>query len=142
MLYPLKGIGENINAIAEMRHDVTAEKELESQVLRRHHHLEALSRVSTATSGVKDLDDVLRVCLDIALEVVNGEIGGILLFDEERRKLRYRISRGLSPKYVEQMEMAPGEGIAGSVLKKGTPVLVEDITQDSRVIHHDLISTE
>jgi signal transduction histidine kinase len=91
---------------------------------------------------VKDLDDVLRVCLDIALEVVNGEIGGILLFDEERRKLRYRISRGLSPKYVEEMELAPGEGIAGSVLKKGTPVLVEDITQDPRVIHHDLISTE
>ena len=141
-MYPLRDSRGNISAIAELRRDVTIEKEMEHQVLRRHHHLQVLSRISSATSGLRNLNSILNVCLDIALESVDGEIGGILLFDEQKQRLRYRVSRGLSAKYVEKMEMAPGEGVAGRVVKTGEPILVEDISKDARVAHNDLISTE
>jgi len=141
-MYPLRDNRGNISTIAELRRDVTVEKEMEHQVLRRHHHLQALSRISSATSGLRNLNSILNVCLDIALESVDGEIGGILLFDEQKQRLRYRVSRGLSAKYVEKMQMAPGEGIAGRVVKIGEPILVEDISKDTRVVHKDLISTE
>lgn len=141
-MYPLRDRHGNINAVAELRRDVTEKREMENQILRRHHHLEALSRISSATSGLWDLDAILNVCLDVALEVVNGEIGGILLLDEQRQRLHYRVYRGLSAKYAEKMHMVVGEGIAGRVVKAREPILLEDISKDPRVTRPDLVSTE
>ena len=142
IMHPLRDSRGDINAIAELRRDVTAEREMEHQILRRHHHLHALSRISTATSGIRKLEGILNLCMDIALEAVNGEIGGILLLDEQTQKLYYRVYRGLSAKYTEDMKIAVGQGVAGRVAKAGEPILLEDISKDPRVAHPDLISTE
>ena len=142
IMHPLRDSHGNINAIAELRRDVTAEREMEHQIIRRHHHLHALSHISTATSGLRNLEGILNVCLDIALEAVNGEIGGILLLDEQTQKLHYRVYRGLSAKYAEDMKMGVGQGVAGRVAKAGEAILLEDISKDPRVAHPDLISTE
>ncbi|MBM4452405.1 MAG: GAF domain-containing protein [Chloroflexi bacterium] len=141
-MYPLKDHEGNVCAIVETRRDVSAERKMEQEVFRRHHHLHALSRISNATSGLRNLDAILNVCLDIALEAVNGEIGGILLLDEDSQKLHYSVSRGLSPKYTQQMKMPIGQGIAGRVAKTGEPVLLEDISRDPHVALSDLVSTE
>jgi two-component system NarL family sensor kinase len=141
-LYPLKDSQGDINAIAELRKDVTAERELENQILRRHHHLHALNRISSATSGLWDLDAILNIALDTVLEIIGAETGGILLFHEQTQKLSYRVYRGLSAKYVEQMEMSLGEGVAGRVAQTGEPVVLEDISRDPRAAYPDLVSTE
>jgi signal transduction histidine kinase len=141
-LYPLKDSQGDINAIAELRKDVSAERELENQILRRHHHLHALNRISSATSGLWDLDAILNIALDTVLEIIGAETGGILLFHEQTQKLSYRVYRGLSAKYVEQMEMSLGEGVAGKVAQTGEPVVLEDISRDPRAAHPDLVSTE
>ncbi len=141
-LYPLKDSQGNINAIVELRKDVTAERELENQILRRHHHLYALNRISSATSGLWDLDAILNIALDTVLEIIGAATGGILLFHEQTQKLSYRVYRGLSAKYVEQMEMSLGEGVAGRVAQSGSPIVLEDISRDPRAAHPDLVSTE
>jgi signal transduction histidine kinase len=142
ILYPLRDSQGNINAIAELRRDVTAERELENQILRRHHHLHALNRISSATSGLWDLDAILNIALDTVLEIINATTGGILLFNEQTQMLSYRIYRGLSAKYVEQMQMSLGEGVAGRVAETGGPIVLEDISRDPRAAHPDLVSTE
>ena len=141
-MYPLRDHHGNIHAVAELRRDVTAEREMEHQILKQHHYLHALSRISTATSGLWDLDAILNVCLDTVLEVVNGEIGGILLLDEQNERLRYQAYRGLSAKYAEEMKMRVGEGIAGRVAQTGEPILLKDISEDARAARADLINTE
>jgi len=142
ILYPLKDKQGNINAIAELRKDVTVERELENQILRRHHHLHALNRISSATSGLWDLDAILNIALDTVLEIVNATTGGILLLHGQNQKLSYRVYRGLSAKYVEQMEMSLGEGVAGKVAETGEPIVLENISRDPRAAHPDLVSTE
>lgn len=142
ILYPLKDSEGNINAIAELRKDVTVERELENQILRRHHHLHALNRISSATSGLWDLDAILNIALDTVLEIVNATTGGVLLFHRQNQKLSYRVYRGLSAKYVEQMEMSLGEGVAGKVAETGEPIVLENISKDPRAAHPDLVSTE
>jgi len=142
ILYPLKDSQGNINAIAEVRKDVTAERELENQILRRHHHLHALNRISSATSGLWDLDAILNIALDTVLEIINATTGGVLLFHGQTQKLSYRVYRGLSAKYVEQMEMSLGEGVAGKVAETGEPIVLENISRDPRAAHPDLVSTE
>ncbi len=142
VLYPLRdGTGE-VTAIAEVRRDVTAERELEKQILRRYHHLHALSRISTATSGLWDLDAILNIALDTVLEIVDATTGGILLLDEQGQRLSYRVYRGLSATYVEQMQMKLGEGVAGRVAATGEPIVLEDVSMDQRAARLDLVSTE
>jgi formylmethanofuran:tetrahydromethanopterin formyltransferase len=121
--FPLRDGKGNVTGIVELKRDVTAERELESQLLRRHHQLLALSHISSAISGVQDLDTILRITLDSVLKLINSDIGGILLLDEETDRLYYRVQRGLSPRYAEEMRMPIGEGIAGSVAASGEPIV-------------------
>ena len=140
--YPLRNSYGNLKAMVELRRDVTAERELETQILRRHHQLLSLNHISSAVSGLWDLDSILRIALDSVLELINGTIGGILLLDEETKTLYYRIQRGLSAKYAKEMRMHLGEGIAGRVAQSGEPMLLEDISQDRRRARPDLITLE
>jgi signal transduction histidine kinase len=102
----------------------------------------ALSRVSAAVSGLRDLDAILEVALDTMLETMDGSIGGILLIDEQTQTLAYRVYRGLSDKYAEEMHLKVGEGIAGMVAQSGKSVLLEDISTDPRTFSVNRVSTE
>ncbi|UCH42791.1 MAG: GAF domain-containing sensor histidine kinase [Dehalococcoidales bacterium] len=114
----------------------------EEEIQKQQHELVALSRVSAALSGLWELDAILRVALDTMLDVMNGTIGGILLMDEETQSLAYRVHTGLSTRYVEEMQIGPGEGISGRVAESGKAILLEDISADPRVARPDLITTE
>jgi signal transduction histidine kinase len=140
--YPLRDRQGSTSAIVELRRDVTAERELEMQILRRHHQLLALSHISSAVSGLYDLDDILRTALDNVLQLVNSDIGGILLFDEDTNTLSYRVQRGLSAKYVEETQISVGDSIAGKAAETGEPIIVEDISKDRRITRPDLVLAE
>lgn len=140
--YPLRNSQGSTIAIVELLREVTAERELESQILRRYHQLRALSRISSSVASLQDLDTILKNALNNVLEVVNGAIGGILLLDEESGTLYYRVHRGLSARYAEDMRMPLGEGIAGNVAQTGEPMILEDISKDPRAAHPDMVSAE
>lgn len=108
----------------------------------QYEELLALSRVSAALSGLWDCDAVLKIGLDNVLNIMGGNIGGILLVDEKTKTLSYRVHQGLSEKYVKEMHISLGEGIAGRVAQTGEAILLEDISRDPRVTHPDLVSAE
>ncbi len=139
---PITDSQGNITAVTEVMRDVTEAKELEAKMAETHQHLLALHAIATEVSQSLELDTVLGSALDKTLEVMNGNIGGILLLDEERQKLCYRVHRGLSSRYVGEMCLNLGEGIAGKVAQTGEPLLSEDISTDPRAAQPQLISTE
>ena len=102
----------------------------------------ALSRISAALSGLWDLDAILGVGLDNALEYMHGTVGEILLIDEDSQSLSRRVHRGLSKEYVTGLRTSLGEGVTGSVAQSGKAVLLEDISSDPRVVHRELIIAE
>ena len=140
--YPLRDSHGKARAVVELRRDVTAERELETQILRRHHQLLALSHISGAVSGPRDLDAILRIALDNVLEIIDGAVGGILLLDNKTNTLHYRIQRGLYATDAEGMRLSLGEGIAGRVAQTGEPILLEDISKDPRIVRPDLVSAQ
>jgi signal transduction histidine kinase len=107
-----------------------------------YHDILALSRVSAAVSGLRDLDAILNVALDSVLHIMNGTVGGILLIDEQTQTLSYRVYRGLSDKYAQEMRLKMGEGVAGRVAQSAKSVLLEDISTDPRAASPDLITME
>jgi len=141
-MWPLKDSHGNIDAVVELRRDVSAEREREREILRRHYHLDALSRVSSAVSGLGSLPAILNVALDTVLQIFSGSVGGILLFDEKIQKLCYKVHRGLSAKYAGEMCLTMGEGIAGKVAQTGESILLEDISRNPGVTLPALISAE
>ncbi len=102
----------------------------------------ALSRVSAAISGLRDLDTILKIGLDTVLNIMNGDVGGIMLLDEQTKTLHYRVYHNLSAKYAEEMHLNLGEGVAGKVAQSGKSKLIEDISSERNAAHHSLISTE
>jgi len=140
--YPLRDKLGNTTAVIELRRDVSTDRELDAQILKRHNQLLALNRISNAVSGFQDLDTILNAILDDVLEIVNGTIGGILLTDTESDTLYYRAYRGLSTKYVDRVRIPLGDGITGSVAKTGEPMLLEDISKDPRTLNVDLVTEE
>jgi signal transduction histidine kinase len=101
-----------------------------------------LSRISAALSGLWDLDAILGVGLDSALDIMNGTIGEILLIDEQTQTLSHRVYRGYSKEFVEKIRLGLGEGITGSVAQSGKAILLEDISSDPRVAHRETVSAE
>ncbi|HUU63664.1 MAG TPA: GAF domain-containing sensor histidine kinase [Dehalococcoidia bacterium] len=126
----------NPTSLGSNLHDV------EGKTKKPYRELLALSRISAAVSGLWDLDAVLNVALDTVLEIMQGTIGGILIIDEQTQTLSYRVHRGLSDKYAEEIRLEVGEGVAGRVAQNGKAVLLEDISTDPRAAWLTLISTE
>lgn len=141
-MWPLRDSNGRIDAVVEVRRDVTPERELETDVLRRHYHLDVLSNVSSAVSGLWDLNEILNVVLDAVLQIFRGNIGIIFLFDEQTQEMYPKAHRGVSARFVSEMRLAKGEGISGKVAQTGEPILVEDISLDPGTARRDLVSTE
>jgi len=120
----------------------TKEREPGGKTEKRYHDLLALSRVSAAVSGLRDLDAILEVALDNVLHIMDGTVGGILLLDEQTQTLSYRVYRGLSAKYAEEAHLSLGEGIAGKVAQNGKSILLEDISADPYLVSSSLAHTE
>jgi signal transduction histidine kinase len=140
--YPLRDSQGNIEFVAELRRDISAQRELETNILRRHHQLLALNRISNAVCSLRNLDTILKVGLNNVLDIISGAIGGILILDERSRTLSYRVQHGLSAAYTEGMTIPIGEGIAGKVAQSGEPVLLEDVSKVPDVACPDLVSAE
>ena len=140
--YPFWDSHGNVKAIVELRRDVTEDSELEIHIIRRHHQLLALNYISSAVSGLQDLDAILNIALDNVLDIINGTIGGILLMDKEPDTLYYRMYRGLSAKYIDEVRLPLGEGISGRVAQTGEPILLEDVSKDPRTLNLDLVDAE
>jgi len=141
-MYPLKGQDEAVKGAVCLRRDVTAERQLESHILTRHHQVMALSRISSAVSGLRHLDDTLNVALDTVLEIIHGTIGIIMLLDDRTQELRCQVQRGLTTGTAEELRLQVGEGVAGGVAQTGEPALLKDISQDPRTARLDLVSAE
>ena len=98
------------------------------------HSLSLLFDVTRALSAVSNLNRLLRLILERAIEAVDAEKGSLMLFDDVTGELAIRVVFGLPDKEVEAKindgEIAcrtfkPGEGIAGEVFATGKPICVD-----------------
>ncbi len=134
--------GGGVSIKSRDKSGVTRTKGLESKAVAEHRGLSALRAITSVVSQSLDLDTVLSSALDKTLEIMKATTGGILLWDEERQMLCYRVQHGLSKEYVQEMCCRLGEGIAGRVAQTGEAILLEDISTDHRAARPGLIAAE
>jgi len=91
----------------------------------------AMSGILTSAVDLSSLDRTLSNALGKTLEIMNQRSGGILLLNDEERRLYYRAGFGLPKKYVQETSYGLGEGIPGMVAQTGRPVLISDVNKVS-----------
>ena len=140
---PLRDSSGKITQVVELTRDVTESKKQEKRILEANRHLLALNAIASTASQSLSLDIILNSALDKVLELIEGEVGGVLLLDEKSQTLSYRAHRGLSDQFVRGIAgIALGEGIAGRVAELGETLLVDDVSKDPRVSRRLVVAEE
>ncbi|MBU2461807.1 GAF domain-containing protein, partial [bacterium] len=68
--------------------------------------------------------------MKMAKTAMNAEASSLMLVDDETQELVFEVAEG--GKEIKEIRLKIGEGIAGWVAEKGEPLLVKDVSKDSR----------
>jgi sigma-B regulation protein RsbU (phosphoserine phosphatase) len=91
--------------------------------------LEKLIEAAKNVNSTLDLDRVLAIVVDNALQIVGCEHGTLYLVDEEKREIWSKVLR--ESRLVE-IRLAVGQGIAGYVAATGDVLNIRDVYEDIR----------
>ncbi len=94
---------------------------------------QAIWKVTQALRDADNLDNALAASLEAIIEALNSEAGTIWLLNKQSNRLIPMFNHG--PVDISGITIENGQGIAGSVVQKGEPVIVEDTTKDERFSH-------
>ena len=118
-----------INVLANLGAVARENAALISDLRTRNARLNALLEVSTAMSSTLDLNALLDLILERAIEMTQATTGAILLADDEGQQLTVQTSRGLADPHIT---LRPGQGITGWVMLEGASIRVPDVELDPR----------
>jgi signal transduction histidine kinase/PAS domain-containing protein len=131
-LSPLYDRRGNIIRVVELSRDVTESKELERRILEANRYLLAMNAIAATASQSLSLDVILNGVLDKVLELMDAEVGGILLTDGKSPGASYRILRGLdgqSAAGMASLELARKAAAQGEalVIDSAAPESIESL---------------
>ncbi len=95
----------------------------------RTRQLEALNEVGSATASTLELDVVLDIIIQKAMELIQAEAGSLLLVDQESEELVFHVAS--TPELIG-MRLPKNTGIVGQVTSQAAPMIVNDVQQDGR----------
>ncbi len=116
----------------------------ESQTLLRQRidELDALYRLSGLLVQAGDVDRLLTVALDLAIDALRADAGSIALIEEDRDQLTIKGSRALSPAWLALSARLNTGGPLRTAALAGEVVTVEDMLHDERIADPDRVRAE
>lgn len=132
----IRGILESVAALG------TTLGQHESQLSHRIAELKAVYQVSTALSGIGDLESILQCALRLVIEVMDVKAGSIRLFNPATDELTLRSSVNLSERYFAKGAIFAHESELDTRSLAGEVVYVEDLALDERIRFPDLVQGE
>jgi signal transduction histidine kinase len=99
---------------------------------RRAHQLAALNQISTRMAQVLDVEELLRLIVSSAVDILQTESGSLLLTEPETGDLEFRVATGPAGQLLVGTRLPRGTGVVGAVAERGEPVIVNDVRQDPR----------
>jgi PAS domain S-box-containing protein len=109
------------------------------ETIKRLNELTILYEIMKISASTLNLDKMLREIMDSLNKSFKFEALGILLVDENTKKLMPHPAsyNELSIKNIGKLGLSVGKGITGWVAEKGEPLLVNDVRKDSRYVCGD-----
>ena len=99
---------------------------------KRAEQLTTLVELATILNSTLEPKEVRKRAMQAATRLMNCEVGSLLLLDEEKKDLFFEVALGEKGETVKEVRLKVGEGIAGWVAEHSKPLMVADVTKDSR----------
>jgi sigma-B regulation protein RsbU (phosphoserine phosphatase) len=96
---------------------------------------EMLLEIDKVLSSSLDLEEILELILESLKKVVHYNAGGIFLVNRQTKEIEQIKIIGFDPSIEADLKLKIGTGLTGWVAKTGEPVIVPDISKDSRYIN-------
>jgi len=103
-----------------------AKEDLNQRVL----DLQMLQRLSTKISSNLEREELLRLIVELFMEVAQVEKGSLMLWHEKKKRLSIAYGIGISEEARKRLRLKSGEGIAGKVFEKKKPMIINDTLRD------------
>ncbi|MCL5024850.1 MAG: GAF domain-containing protein [Nitrospirae bacterium] len=121
---------EEVNALTERFRKVTEEnKDFASKYVEVEEINNALANLYVASyqlHSTLDFDEVLRIIIEIVINLIGAEVFAVLLMDEKTNDIVPVSSEGVALEMVPKARI--GEGIIGSVAREGESYFAADIS--------------
>ncbi|MFP3870145.1 MAG: sigma-54 interaction domain-containing protein [Syntrophobacteria bacterium] len=91
-----------------------------------------LKDISPLFTSVLDTDTVLEMIIESVTRLMEAKASSLLLVDESGKKLYFHVATGEKKEEVKKFAINVGQGIAGHVALTGKPLLIPDVSRDSR----------
>lgn len=92
----------------------------------------AFHELGKALTSSLQLDQVLLTIMEKIHEFIQPDTWSLLLVDEEKQDLYFQIATGHGSQALKDIRVKLGQGIAGWVAQTGQPVIVPDVSKDTR----------
>ncbi len=126
---------EMLGALSEQVAIALDNARLYARVKREIKERDLLYRVGMRITSSLDLNEVLNLILDSLRELVEFDAGGVYLVYPDTDDIMAITTRGYDPGMESQVKLKFGEGIVGWVAKNVEPVIVDDVSADSRYLN-------
>ena len=100
--------------------------DLERQLLNRLGQIEDLAMVASVLTSIKELQSVLTVVMDLALRLVDGEVG--LIFLEEKGDFHSKISWGVDERFIRTLQYKDGLDLTTYCFQHRESAVLNDLT--------------
>lgn len=102
-----------------------------AEIDKRVSYTQVVWEITRLLQEAESLEDALRTSLDEVVKAVGAEAGTVWFYNSHGDKRIYP-SFWIGGADLTGMSLAPGEGIAGAVVKTGTTTVVKDCQKDER----------
>jgi signal transduction histidine kinase len=120
-------------AIADLAATAIYKTRLFTQTEERARQMKALNDISSRlASEFENLDALLQVITESAIEILRGEAGSLLLREDNSNDLIFQLAVGGAGDELVGSRIPAGSGIAGTVVETGRHVIVNDTSHDTR----------
>ncbi len=127
---------ELLNTIGRLITSHVENERLFNDSRRKLDYLSTLYKVGSSVSRTLNINRLFDTILQQVQEVVNVENCSFMGFDKITKTLSLDAAIGLPSDMVGQVQVKLGEGVAGWVAKNCQPVLLKDVSKDSRFANH------
>jgi HD-GYP domain-containing protein (c-di-GMP phosphodiesterase class II) len=97
-----------------------------------HAKIDELFEIARTLSSTLDLDVLLKKIGQAAERLTQAEASSILLLDDDRKNLYFKVATGEKSHIVRKFTVPVGTGLAGWVAESWKPVIVNDVSKDDR----------
>jgi len=105
---------------------------VENEANHQERIIDALYRVNNLMAEVADLNQLLNQIMNESKNVVGAEASSLILYDEEKDDLFFKIALGEKGEQVKVIRLKMGQGIAGTCAQERRTIVVNDAAQDQR----------